>query len=387
MYYSFNKGPQGHVDSVSVQDLTSNYKHMQSTGYPVILDPEMLADTLGVKVRTLFWVGNPYCQRGSSGKDGSISRKPMYTVKKLPKGRDKKTGEQKFRTIQAPCRQLKYVQKRIQTEILDKVELPEFITGFRKNSSILDTADVHTGKSIVVSVDLKNYFNSITQKHLVEVFTQMFRYPKKVAKLLSEICTYKFFVPQGAPSSPALANIVGLYFFDNEVKAITDKYGFTMTRYADDITMSTDKDYPKELKTLENGAVIAVSEIDTMLNEIQEVLSKNNFKINPVKTKVMRTGSRKWVMGTVVNGDKPTILRSKRKILKAIVHNIHCNGITAEAEKTGKSELQFIQWVRGSIAYFQQIDPERGSSLKIKFDDALAIHGFTDTIAEIPVKL
>lgn len=370
--------------------LTENYKHMKESGLPVVLDDYMLSDVLGVKRRTLYWASNPYCQAGKSsgialeGERGS--KKPLYKVFKLKKGVDKVTGKPKFREIQSPTQRLKYIQTVLTKNILDKVELPDYITGFRKGKGIKETADVHANKKIVVSLDIQNYFNSITQKHLMEVFETMFRYPKKVAKILSEICTYKYFVPQGAPSSPALSNIVGFYFFDKEVESIAKRYGFVMTRYADDITLSTDHEYPKQEVEKEDGTKIITSDIDKMIKEISSVLSKSGFRLNRRKTKVMRDGSRKWVMGAVVN-EKPTLLRKSRNVLKCIVHNIMVNGIQPEADKTNRSEHQFISWVRGKIAHYQQLDPDKGFKLNEEFEAALKANGYEDDIKEIAIRI
>lgn len=376
-------GVQPHRIHLAV--LTDSYKHMKETGLPIILDDYMLSDILSLKRQTLYWAGNPYCQAGGA-KGFQNSEKSLYRVFSMKKGVDRKTGKVKFREIQAPKKHLKYIQTQITKQILDKVSLPDYITGFRKGKGIKQTADVHASKNIVVSLDLQNYFNSITQKHLMKVFGGMFRYPEKVSKLLSEICTYKFFVPQGAPSSPALSNIVGYYLFDEKILEIATKYGFTITRYADDITLSTDKDYPKTEVEKEDGTKIISSEIDTMIKEIESVLNAEGFRLNRRKTKVMREGSRKWAMGTVIN-NKPTLLRTKRNLLKCIVHNIMINGVGPESKKTERTEHQFTSWVRGMIAHFQQIDPDRGNALSQEFEAALKMSGYQEDIKEIEIKI
>jgi RNA-directed DNA polymerase len=371
-------------DKFEVVDLTDNYRQIFDKGWPVILDDAMLADSLGITKRTLYYVSSPWLQAGLDKDTKEKRTEPLYKVFRLKKGKNKKTGKEMYRFIQAPQPRLKYVQTQVAGRILDHVPLPEYITGFRKGVGMRDTAKKHSGKKIVVSLDIQNFFNSIKQTHLMELFRSYFHYPRRVSKILSEICTFKYFVPQGAPSSPVLSNIVGYYFFDQKVDLIAKKYGFEMTRYADDITLSTDQDYPKEEKTLDNGTVVVTSRIDDMIEEIENVLSKSGFKLNKYKTKVMRSPARKWVLGQVVN-EEPNILRRDFNVLRCIVHNIEVTSLEEQASRKGMTEYQFLAWLRGKLAHLKQVNPRKGEDLLDRLELALKASGHEENIREVKI--
>lgn len=371
-------------DKFEIVDLTQNYKQIEKESWPVILDDAMLSDILGITKRTLYYVSSPWLQAGLDKNTKQQRSEPLYKVFRLRKGKNKKTGKDMYRFIQAPQPRLKYVQTQVAGKILDKVELPDYITGFRKGIGMRTTAEKHASKKIVVSLDIQNFFNSIKQTHLMELFRSFFHYPKRVSKILSEICTYKYFVPQGAPSSPALSNIVGYYFFDRKVEEIATRYGFTMTRYADDITLSTDKEYPKEEKELEDGKVVITSEIDKMVDEIEEVLKKAGFKLNKYKTKVMRSPARKWVLGQVVN-EEPNILRREYNILRCIVHNIEMSSLEEQSKRKEMTEYQFLAWLRGKLAHLKQVNPRKGEYLMDRLELALKASGHQENIREVKI--
>jgi len=372
-----------HLGAVKVSDLTSRYRKQRDSPFPVVLDPVMLADTLGIKKRTVYWASNPYCQSGHH-KGMRKPGKGLYRIVSIEKRSRDKNGKLKKRYLQIPDKRLMYIQKKLKTKIFDKVELPEYVTGFRKGKSIVDTAKVHCNKSIVVSIDISNYFNSIHQWHLQKMFQEMFGYAPRVSKIISEICTYKYFVPQGAPSSPTLSNLVGYFYFDKQVKDIADKYGFDMTRYADDITLSTDKEYPREIVELESGVKYIQSDIDKMLGEIDKVLQKSKFKLNRQKTKVMRGEARKYVVGIVTNKE-PNIIMHKYKTLKCILHNLLFNSVQDEAIKTGRTEYEFLAWLRGNLNFLNQVNPRKGTPLLEKLDLILKAKGYEENIQEVSI--
>ena len=351
-------------------DLSSILEYQESSGFPIILDIGMLADTLGVRKRTVTWLR----------KDKNNQYK-FWTIPK--KG---KANKGKFRKLQEPRDRMMHVQKQIKRKILEPAEnvLPDYITGFRKGMKTRDTAKVHAGKKIVVTLDLRHYFNSIKQKHLNKLFLEHFKYPDQVARYLSELCTFKFFVPEGAPTSPSISNLIGYFYFDEALRKIAEEAEFVYTRYADDITISTDKDFKKTEHTDKDGNVYVKSEIDDVINKMSDILSSNGFKLNTRKTKVYRTPARQYVLGMVVN-EKPDLLRRKREMLKCILHNMSQNSIAEEAAKTDRTEIQFLEWIYGQINYFIQVNEIKGKKLKEKFDFILKSKGYNELITEIPI--
>ena len=353
-----------------MSDLTTILEYQENSGFPIILDIAMLADILGVRKQTVCWLRK--------------EKNQQYKFWTIPK--KGKANKGKFRKLQEPRDRMMYIQKQIKKKILDPVELllPDYITGFRKGKKIRDTAEAHTKKKIVVSLDLRHYFNSIKQKHLQEVFKDYFQYPEDVSRFLSELCTYKFFVPEGSPTSPSLSNIVGYFYFDKEVKKIADEEGFTYTRYADDLTLSTDKEFPREKLSDSEGNEYVKSGIDNVITKISDVLKSKGFTLNTRKTKIMRSPARQFMLGMVVN-EEPNLLRRKRQILKCILYNIKENGIAEEAKKTNRTELQFLEWIRGQISYFTQVNEIKGVKLKEKFDFILKSNNYNELTQEVPI--
>jgi RNA-directed DNA polymerase len=354
-----------------ISDLTSVLEYQENSGFPTILDIAMLADILGVRKQTLSWLRK--------------EKNTQYSLFSIPK--KGKANKGKYRRLQNPKPRMKYLQKQIKKKILDPAEklLPEYVTGFRKGKGTRHTADVHTNKLIVVSLDLRHYFNSIKQKHLLELFELHYKYPYNVARFLSELCTFKFFVPEGAPTSPSIANIAGHYFFDEELYKIAKDNEFNYTRYADDITLSTDREFPKIEHSDDKGNVFVKSEIDNVITSMAKVISSKGFKLNVYKTKIMRKPARQYMLGMVVNNEEPTLLRRKRELLKCILHNMSENNISEEAQKTGRTEVQFLDWVRGQINYFIQVNEIKGKKLKDKFDLILKSKGYNKLITEIAI--
>jgi len=247
------------------------------------------------------------------------------------------------RVLHSPNQEMRKLQYGILTKILNTLPVPDYVHAFEKGKNIPDMAKLHVGKLCVVSLDIKDYFHSITQRmvHKVLVEYGMSEYP---ARALSELCTYKAFVPQGALTSPKVANLITANTFGPEVKRYCDSIGATVTIYADDITVSyTDPD------------IVPMDIVRT----VTELVTDNGFKINRKKTKIMYKGGRQYVCGTVVN-TKVNLILAERNKLRAIVHNTVKNGLVSEAAKTQVDPSKFLNNLRGRLNWFTQLNPEKG---------------------------
>ncbi len=248
------------------------------------------------------------------------------------------------------------MQYKILKQVLEKIPVPEYIYAFEKGKNIPDMAGIHVGKKIVVSLDLKDFFTSIKQHHLDSIFKTV-GFGPGAARTLSELCTYKSFVPQGALTSPKISNIFTALTFGPEVKTYCDLQGYTLSIYADDITISRDTQFEGE-----EGKTTTTE----LINFITATVAKYGMKINREKTKVMHSYQRQWVCGTVVN-EKVNLLKRDRYSLKAIVHNCELNGIQKEAAKTGVTPGEFAAKIIGKIGWYAQLNPTAGNKLKEKF--------------------
>jgi RNA-directed DNA polymerase len=251
---------------------------------------------------------------------------------------------------------MRVVQFKILKTILEKVDIPDYIYAFEKGKNIPSMAEIHVGKKIVVSLDLKDFFTSIKQNHLQQVYGHL-GFGEDAARTLSELCTYKAFVPQGALTSPKLSNLFTSLTFGPLIKEFCDSKGYTLSIYADDITISRDTEFQGEEGKEATRKLIEF---------VTDTVSRFSMRVNREKTKVMHAYQRQWVCGTVVN-EKLNLLKKDRYSLKAIVHNCELNGIQKEAFKTGIAPGEFAAKVAGKIGWFAQLNPVAGNRLKEKF--------------------
>lgn len=219
----------------------------------------------------------------------SNSVKSHYHTTKIPKG----NGE--FRMLSVPDAELKAVQRRIADRILCYVEISPYATAYRPGGSALNNAKPHVGHSVILKLDIRHFFDKITYYLVKEkAFPgEIFSEPNRI--LLTMLCCYNDSLPQGAPSSPAISNII-LRDFDNTIGAWCRKKNITYTRYCDDLTFSGDFD-PFAVKSL-----------------VSAELRKLGFFLNDKKSMIVRNGQKKTVTGVVVNERAGISATYKRKI-------------------------------------------------------------------------
>ena len=194
-------------------------------------------------------------------------KEELYRTFKIPK----KSGG--YRTIEAPCERLKQIQRWIKDEIIDKLVMSEYATGFRKNLSIVDNAKKHVGKELVIGMDLKDFFPSVTYEEIFLMFRYV-GYRKDVAHLLSKLCTNaENVLPQGSPASPSIANHV-LLKLDKRLGTLAETIGADYSRYADDITFSGKKS------------------IASIIPLVEKIVAEENFTINKTKTRLQYKNQR-----------------------------------------------------------------------------------------------
>jgi RNA-directed DNA polymerase len=256
---------------------------------------------------------------------------------------------------------MRVAQYRILKEILEKISIPEYIHAFEKDKNIPSMAALHVNKRVVISLDLKDFFTSIKQYHVYQLFEHLGFSPMP-ARTLSELCTYKSFVPQGALTSPKLSNIVTALTFGPHIKHYCDTKGYTLSIYADDITISSDSKLDGQ-----DGR----DSIPSLIEFITGQLTRYGFKLNREKIKVMSNYQRQYVCGAVVN-QKVNMQKRERHKLRAIIHNCERNGIVNEAAKNQLTAGQFTSKIMGKLNWFAQLNPEAGEREKEKFKQVCA---------------
>ena len=240
-----------------------------------------------------------------------------YTIPKISGG---------VRVIAQPSRELKAIQAWILRNILDKLKSTSNSKGFELGSSILDNAKPHIGSNYILNVDLEDFFPSISANKVYTIFYSL-GYDKKICFLLTNFCVYKGALPQGAPSSPKLANLI-CSKLDLRIQSYAGPRGLTYTRYADDITISanTSKKIPNAHEFIET------------------VIRDEGFRINKKKTLISGVRKRKVVTGLVVNQSTVGIGRAKYKEIRAAIHYLYI-GKTNDYNK-----------INGLIAFVYSVD-------------------------------
>ncbi len=257
-----------------------------------------------------------------------------------------------MRTIYAPKKRLRELQRAINRELASKLPVSEHAHAFIKGHSVRTNAQAHVGRKIILQMDLANFFHSITAKRVRGLLISL-GYSFDVADWLSELVTERertvegratgpVFVAsgpricvQGAPTSPAIANAI-LHRMDRRLAALARWFGFAYTRYADDMTFSGDD--PKRAYGLASIA--------------RQVIEREGFKINRDKTRVLRRRRRQIVTGVVVN-DKPTLPRVEKRRLRAAVHH----------ENAGKLSEEQSRKLSGKLGYLNMIDDQAAKKL------------------------
>ena len=277
------------------------------------------------------------------------------------------------RLIEAPKAQLKSVQRRILAEILDLAPVHPQAHGFVRGRSCLSGAHQHAGEHIVVCADLKDFFPSIGAIRIHGLF-RSFGYPTAVARLLTGLCTTStpnavferlakadrpewrirkpFSAPhlaQGAPTSPALANLCA-WRLDQRCAGLARVLGGRYTRYADDLAFSGDAAFARKA--------------DALLAALHEIAREEGFALNSAKTRVMRRSGPQRVTGVVVN-QHANVSRAGYDELKAILHNCRTRGPSGENRA---ARPDFRAHLDGRVGWVEQVNPVRGAKLRAIYD-------------------
>ena len=246
----------------------------------------------------------------------------------------KKSG--KTRSISEPLPNLKIVQRWILEKILNNIPVSPFAKGFVKERSIKEAARFHRKQPKVLSLDISNFFESINSPRVNSIFREC-GYSKKLSYFLTRLCTHCGALPQGAPTSPALSNIV-FRESDAEISDYCKGRGLRYTRYADDMSFSGDL-HPGE-----------------MISFIRRVLRKKQLKLNEEKTRLMKPHERQEVTGIVVN-KKLQAPRPLRRQLRQEVHYIERFGLDVHLARINEMRPNYINHLKGIANFVLYVNP------------------------------
>lgn len=337
--------------SGGLQDTASDEGALTARGLPVLHTAADLASQIGIMLKTLRWL--TYHRRGAT-----LVHYYRYSIAK-------KTGG--VRSISAPKTSLKVAQAWVRDNILGRLPAEAAAHGFVPLRSIVTNAAPHVKKAVVINLDMKDFFPSITFRRVKGLFKNM-GYGEHIATLLGLLCTEpprvatelggkvyhvalgQRMLPQGASTSPSITNLL-CRKLDRRLAGLAAKHQFSYTRYADDLTFSGDR-----------PAVVG-----RLLRSVRTILAEEGFAEHPKKTRVMRQSNHQEVTGVTVN-ERPTISRDEVRRLRAILHQAGKSGLESQNRE---GRVNFADYLRGRVAFICMVDPQRGAPLRAALEAAL----------------
>jgi RNA-directed DNA polymerase len=284
-----------------------------------------------------------------------------YKEFKIPK---KSKGH---RVIHAPRTSLKIIQRKL-NQVLNCIYQPKPSTyGFTIGKSIIGNAEQHLQQKCVLNLDIKDFFPSINFGRVRGLFMAYpYNCSKEVATVLAQICCHENKLPQGAPTSPTISNMICARM-DSQLQYMARKHRCIYTRYADDITFSTSKSQFPGLLAFYSG-----KEGKFILGEdLREIIEQNGFLVNESKVRLRTQHQHQEVTGITVN-EKLNVRRKYVRQIRAMLHAWEKYGLELAQEEFSKkrklerSEISFRDVVKGKIEFLGNVKGE-GDSIYVKF--------------------
>jgi retron-type reverse transcriptase len=347
----------GEKVSAGLDDTALDKEKLDRYQLPQVATAKALSDAMGVSLAELRFL--------SYSRD--ISRINHYQHFTLPK----KTGGE--RLISAPMPRLKRAQYWVLANILEKIPLHNAAHGFRPGRSIVSNAQPHCQARIVLNHDFKDFFPSLNYPRIRGLYRSL-GYGEQVATILALLTTEadmqqveldgdhyyvkqgERYLPQGAPSSPALTNIL-CRRLDARLQGAAQSLGFRYTRYADDLTFSGGRDSAKNLRKLQW--------------RLERIVAEEGFQLHPEKSRVMRNSAQQEVTGIVVN-EKPSIDRKTLRRFRALLHRMERQG--PEGCHWGNSP-NVLSAAKGYANFVAMVDERKGRRYLEQIDRIVRQHG------------
>jgi RNA-directed DNA polymerase len=333
--------------SQGLNNTNSNLERLQAHRLPIFHEGKELAEAMGISLSQLRFLA--FSRR--------VSTVSHYVRFQIPK----KTGG--VRAISAPLPRLKQAQQWILDNILEQVVLHPSAHGFRRGRSIVTNAQPHVAAQVVINLDLQDFFPSISYQRVKGIFSSL-GYSEAVATILGLLCTEpnitqveldnrNYYIaqgvrhlPQGAPCSPALTNIL-CRRLDRRLNGLATSRGFVYTRYADDLTFSTtDQDRLKDIGNIMKG--------------VGSIVVHEGLQIHPDKTRVLRPAQHQEVTGIVVN-KQLNVDRATLQKFRATLYQIEKDGLAGKSWGKGGDVLMAIE---GFANYVFMVNPVKGRDFK-----------------------
>ena len=265
-----------------------------------------------------------------------------------------------LRTINAPVGSLKIVQQKLNQVLQAVYRVMSPVHGFARERSVLSNATRHVRRPWVVNVDIEDFFPAIHFGRVMGTFGgRTYRLPRRAAMALAQICCYRGALPQGAPTSPVVSNMV-CRPFDIALRRFAANHRCHYTRYADDITLSSNsREVPDSILRREVAGTIALGP------SLRHVIESNGFKVNQAKVRMRLTGQRQEVTGLVTNAF-PNVPREFVRRVRGMLHAWERFVEEAAQREFGErhdrkqrrpraSEVRFRDVLRGRLEFIRMV--------------------------------
>jgi hypothetical protein len=332
------------VDALDAKDRP---ERLRANGLPELETPEALATALGLPLPKLRWFA--FHREVDTG--------THYHSWQIPK------RDGSMRTITAPKRELKAAQRWALRNVFERLPVHSAAHGFLAARSIATNAAAHAGADVVVKLDIKDFFPTITWKR-VKGLLRKAGLPEQTATLLSlmatespreqvsfrqktlHVATGPRALPQGAPTSPAITNALCVRL-DRRMSGLGRKLGFVYTRYADDLAFSW--------RSQKAGDKAPIA---TLILRAGQILAGEGFVVHPKKTRILRKGNRQRITGLVVNSAPG---QAKARVPRETIRNLRAALHHREHGKPSKGTETLAQ-LRGMAAFIHMSDPKKGAA-------------------------
>jgi RNA-directed DNA polymerase len=251
-----------------------------------------------------------------------------------------------LRPIDNPCGELKILQRRINEKLLKRVVLPQYLCGGVRGKSVLDNVLLHMGAPVLVTVDIKSFFRRITNRQVYAVWNSTLNCSPKIAALLTQLTTFERHLPQGAPTSSLLANLV-MYSIDRPIREECARHGVQYSTWVDDLAFSG-----KEAREV----------IPIVVGSLRSA----GFSVSHRKLKIMGPGTRK-VLNGILMGRFPGVLPDRIARLRSGIHKLRTNQVAANEMD------RYLQQLEGGILYVASAAPRSGAKLSQELSSVLSL--------------
>jgi len=327
--------------SQSVQDEYISYiKNLQERKIPIIFEIEHLSLLLGIEKSILNRM--------------IFGTKSFYHTFKIPK-KNKKS----VRIINAPYPSLLYVQQWILKNILKDIHIDDSAHAYIRKKSILTNVVPHLNNKVLLKIDLKDFFTNIEKKRIIAIFLKL-GYTQKVSFALASLCTFNNSLPQGAPTSPTLSNIIA-YRLDRRLSSLCNKKDMVYTRYADDMVITSN--------------YISLKTKDLIIDIIEDC----NFIINKDKTYLSTNQNKRIITGISIQDGTTKIPRKLKRKIKQEMYYLNKYGFYSHMNKRKITNPFYLERIRGQILFWNFVE----SNSEIAKEMLLDINKIIETVEKL----